>query len=462
MNNRILSTPLLNRLQQIIKPDSSWSIILGFIFICIIWIFFGPSRYLNYVFPVFAFGVGLFLYLRSPILYLGFTWWLWFLTPLVRRLVDYRSSYTDPSPIMLAPVLVTLITLITFYRCLPKTFQQDTLAFIFSIASVFYGLSLGLFLNPPLTTIIRFLDSLVPVIFGFHLFVNWQYYPELRKNISTVYFWGIFLMGIYGLFQFVVAPEWDAYWLNNSTFSSGGIPVPFGLEIWSTAASNRPFAVFMMTGLLLLLIKRNYGVFNIVVTVVGYLTFLLSQRRSIWFGWFIGLILLIIYLPRRDKIRLVLFIALAIIIVSPLLLWQPFTDTITSRLETFLNLEDDISANTRIEFTELYLDTALTSVVGQGFGSLSIDNGMITLLLHLGWIGTIPYLGGFLKLLVNAFQGYKYKTDSFAILTRSIALVIILQLPLASPQLDSEGMVMWSFVSLSLASRKYHQYFNIQ
>ena len=49
---------------------------------------------LNYAYLAATLAVGALLYWRRPGLYIGFTWWLWFLTPEVRRLVDYQQGWT--------------------------------------------------------------------------------------------------------------------------------------------------------------------------------------------------------------------------------------------------------------------------------------------------------------------------------------------------------------------------------
>jgi len=51
----------------------------------------GAGGILRLAFPIGSFGVGTFLYLRYPVLYIGFTWWR-FLTP-CRRLIDYQSGW---------------------------------------------------------------------------------------------------------------------------------------------------------------------------------------------------------------------------------------------------------------------------------------------------------------------------------------------------------------------------------
>src|SRR5579871_654586 len=77
---------------------------------------------LTLAFPVLAVLTGLWLYFKSPARYLGFMWWLWFLSPEVRRLADWsKGAFTPTSLIQVAPLAVTMISglsLLRYYRLL--------------------------------------------------------------------------------------------------------------------------------------------------------------------------------------------------------------------------------------------------------------------------------------------------------------------------------------------------------
>jgi hypothetical protein len=231
----------------------------------------GAGSFLNIAFPVGALVVGAFLYFRYPILYIGFTWWIWFLTAFVRRLVDYRSSYTEPSPLLLAPYLVTALTLVTVFQYLPKARREGGLVFILPLVGISYGFLIGLIYYPPFVATRGFLDWLTPLTFGFHLLVNWQNFPSYYQNIQRTFLWGTLVMGVYGIYQYIVAPEWDRLWLINSgMISSQGLPEPFGMRVWSTMNSVEPFAAVMTAGLLMLF--NRPGSFRIRGWLLGLFT----------------------------------------------------------------------------------------------------------------------------------------------------------------------------------------------
>jgi hypothetical protein len=108
------------RLNLRLSALMGWATILGFVALVTLALLAHAGGALNYLYPVAAFAVGGFLYWCYPGLYLGFTFWLWFLTPEVRRLVDYQQGWNPESPVMLAPYLVTALIFFTVLRHLPK------------------------------------------------------------------------------------------------------------------------------------------------------------------------------------------------------------------------------------------------------------------------------------------------------------------------------------------------------
>jgi hypothetical protein len=417
----------------------------------------GAGKILNLVFPIAALAVGIRLYFSYPILYIGFSWWILFLTPLIRRLADYRSSYTEPSPLLLAPYLVMGVTLVTVWRYLPTIHRQGGLPFVLSLVGIFYGILIGLINRAPFAVARSCLDWLAPVTFGFHLFVNWRDYPSYRQNIYRVFLWGTLVMGFYGVFQYVVAPEWERLWLINSGMtSSQGLPQPFGMRVWSTMASVEPFSAVMAACLLLLFTSR--GALSISASVGGYLSFLLSMGRSAWVGWLGGLLTLTGYLKPKHQMRLMITVLVIALLVVPLTTIEPFSKTINNRLSTFSNLEEDGSAKGRKDSFEYLIGSALTSFVGEGIGGPGYDSSILLPLFHLGWFGTIPYMGGMFLLVFGVFQSSEGSFDVFTGAVRAIVMSALVRLPVNNSIVGSSGIVLWGFLALGMAAQKYYHH----
>ena len=60
------------------------------------------------------------------------------------------------------------------------------------------------------------------------------------------------VMGAYGVWQYMVAPAWDGFWIESTGLLTFGKPEPRQIRVFSTMHSNGPFAVTMMAALLLL------------------------------------------------------------------------------------------------------------------------------------------------------------------------------------------------------------------
>ena len=447
------------RFLGILQPAPAWTAILGFVFCSVILILVGAGKILNLVFPAGAFVVGVFLYFRAPILYLGFTWWLCFLSPLVRRLADYRSGFTDPSPILLAPFLVFLVTLVTLYQHLPKAHRQGGLPFILCFTSIFFGICLGFVRASPIGVAIGGLKWLTPVLLSFHLFVNWREYPSYRQNIQRIFFWGVLVMGVYGIFQYLVAPEWDQFWLNSTEMVTAGTAESLGIRVWSTMNGYYTFAVFMMAGLLMLI--NQTGVLSISASAVGYLAFLLAKSRTAWLGWFGALLIVFSSIKSKHQIRLIIILMVITMLVVSLISIESFSENITSRVETLSSLEDDKSGQARLRAYDIFFRDPMMAVIGIGIGnnkeSVVWDSGILAIFSSLGWFGGSLYLSGMLKLIFDLWRFSRRSTDQFTNIASGVSMSILFMTPLALSHADVHGICLWGFLGVGLAGRKYYQ-----
>ena len=444
------------------RPALAWTGILSLVLMTGLGTVAGAGSLLRLLFPLMATAVGVLLYVRYPLLYIGFTWWIWFLTPLVRRLIDQRSGWQDPSIVLLAPPLVTLICAVTLLRHLPTIHRQGGLPFILCFVSVFYGFLIGLVQNPLAGTIVALLNWLPPLLFGFHLFVNWQQYPVCRQTIQRTFLWGTLVMGAYGVWQYLTAPEWDRFWLSNAVDTNVfGYPEPLGIRVWSTMNSPQPFAAVIMAGLILLLSNRESIKF--VATGVGYLAFLLTLARSGWLSWVAALMIYLPSLKSHLQVKLLITLMSMALLVVPLASVEPLASEIAPRLESLSNTQEDGSYQARLDGYNELLGEALTEGVGRGLGTVvessrlgSQDSGILTLLFSLGWMGTIPYITGVFLIFFKLFEGTEGSIDTFASAARAIAFGIFAQMGLNVSMVGVVGMVLWGFLGIGLAASRYH------
>jgi hypothetical protein len=440
------------------SPLNAWAVISVFVLMTLGLLTAGAGgvKILAIAFPLGSFIVGCFLYFRYPSLYIGFVWWILFLTAFVRRYADFRGgAFTEPSPILLAPYAAIIVCGHTLYFNLPNFRKQGTAPFILVFVSMLYGYLVGMIKNSLIVSTIKGMEWITPLLFAYHLYVHWERYPEYSRHLRKVFLWGVIVMGSYGVYQYLVAPDWDRLWLISSKMITSGLPVPQGIRVWSTMNSPAPFGDYMATGLLLLLASRNFLVAP--ASAVGFLSFLLCMVRTAWVGWFLGMISLIVTLPRKQKVQILVTIIILAAIIIPLSMVEPFATTISKRLETLTDISKDTSANERQVAFGLLINDAISEFIGKGFGGFDTDSAFLVLMIELGWFGAITYVSG-LAICVFWALTFKIKNDDLFLSIIRASLIKSLFFLLSSPTMRGvHGVMLWSSIAISLAGRKYHQ-----
>lgn len=456
------------RVNQNAPALHAWIAILGLIIFSAVAVLIGKGSILRLLFPLGSLIVGLFLYGKYPTMYISFTWWIWFITPWLRRIIDYRSGWDGSGVILTAPFLVTLITTITFVQYFPRSYRMGGLPLIIAIIGVVYGFLIGIVNNPLAVALRALLDWLTPILFAFHFFVNWRNYPKYRQNLQNTFMWGLLITGIYGIIQYLVAPEWDRFWIIQTKLLTNGAPEPLGIRVFSTMNSPGPFANVLLAGLLILLSSEN--LLRVPASAVGYLAFLLSLVRSAWIGWFLGLINLLSALKPRLQMQLFVTITVMALCVVPLTTIEPFAEIINARLESLTNLKKDTSFNERSTLYERNVSIAFSSGLGNGIGSkyfvnekgllqeVTLDSGILDVFFTLGWFGAVPYLSGIILAIFNVLRSSEARSDAFASAARAISLGVLFQMLFGNVMLALSGVVFWAFLGISMAANKYHQH----
>ena len=457
--------------------------ILGLFFVVLVGLIVGAAPVISLLFPLGSLAVGIFLYLKYPILYVGFTWWLWFLSPIIKRLIDYRSGYPTFGNLTLSASLVTSISLVALWKHFPKyltnSYNRDGLPFILCGGSIVYAFVIGLIRQTiPLELrdiLFSLMGWLAPIAFGFYLFINWRNYPSYRHNIQRVFFWGVIVMGAYGIVQFFLVPSWDKFYFNiyAEDFSLGwfGVPEPMQVRVWSTMASPFAFSKIWISGLILLLIYN--GNLHFFITGLSYLTLLLTRVRTGWYVWVLSFLFFIFSVKKKTQIRTLIGSVIVLALLWLLISTTPFYTSILERVESFFYLESDGS------FQERFLDTSdamrygLSNFFGVGllgigdeiidennFGNQIavpfIDNGYLPFFLSLGWFGVIPFLSGIFLIFLKIFQSRAGRFDIFFIAARAITTGSFIGILTTNISVNEGAMIIWCFLGIAMAAHKYH------
>jgi hypothetical protein len=426
----------------------------------------GQGAILRIAIPACATLTGLALYFRRPIGYFQFTLWTWFLTPLVRRLVDWRAGFEDHNLVLLAPFLVSAISGLTLLRERRQASDLRLSPFFLCIAGILYGFAVGLirwhFQASQVASsgeiAYGLFGWLAPLLFGLHVYLRWPMYEEHKRAMQKSFLWAVLLLGAYGVYQYIAPPAWDRLWLEHMLSDIGagsfGRPEPFEIRVWSTLNSPGAFANVLMAGLLLLFSIRSR--IKPLAAGFGYSAFLLSLVRTSWLGWLVGLAVLARNSKGRQIPRLLMSLVLLPVLVSPLMLNPQIATVISDRLQTLQSTRQDESFQDRTEEYRVLLESLAEDPFGEGlsnaetFRGFTMDSGIILMFYFFGWIGAALFLAG-ISLCVRGMASGVNSADPTAPIYRAVVIAMILELLSGNTFTGPTGAVLWICIGLSFS-----------
>ena len=425
------------------------------------------SSVTNYLFPAAAFALGMALYRSHPALYLSHTWWLWFITPEIRRLVDYQIGFQPISLIMLSPYLVTGLAFFTVITYLPQLRYKALFPMVLALFGVIYGYLVGIINAGIMPATFGLLNWILPILFGLHTAIYWREYEGFKRTIYRTFVWGSLVMGLYGLFQFMDPPPWDRYWMISSKMLSIGLPLPFHVRIFSTMNSPGPFAMELMGTLLML--AAGGGFWRVPAAVFGYSAFLLSLVRTAWGGWAVGILYLIYRFKPKNLIRYFFGALLVAMLALPVLTFGPIAKDLNNRFASIQHVQQNASYQARVSFYEHFLGEAFDTPIGQGIGNVGVaarlsssghvvdfDSGIMEIPYVLGWLGGSLFFLGTVWISLYVSLSKWTKLDPFMAVSSAIALATLSTIPLFNNLIGTAGMFFWAFVGMAVAGIRYH------
>jgi hypothetical protein len=411
---------------------------------------------LNYYYPVASLLIAFWFYWEMPAFYLGFVWWIWFLTPFVRRIIDYQLGAYSLDPLsMLTPFAVVMLTIFTFFRYGRRLMNPVYKPFLFVLVSIAYGMGIGLAQGvAPVSALLQLLEWLSPVLLGFHVAIMWHEYPAQQRAIQSTFTWGLVIMGFYGVFQFFFAPGWDTMWMEGSRMTSIGHPEPMEIRVFGTLNAPGPYAMIMLAGVILLF--NGSSLFSRLAAGPGYAGFLLAMVRGSWVGWVLSIMYLVYRLQGVLKVRLMYILGVGIILMLPLMMFGPVSDKLNERVDSMTSLEQDGSFQARSDLYGQASTLILGNPLGNGLGKFTFDSGIITIFYVLGWPGTALYIGGLLVLLFHAMRCTAANTDQFTVILTSIVVSYFILMGASNQLTGVKGCIVWGFLGMTVASRLHY------
>jgi hypothetical protein len=420
------------------------------------------GKILEPVFPLSALAVGYYLCYRSPATYVSFVWWLWFVAPVIRRIIDYQVGGYTFGPWGLTPLLVTSVSLINFFVTLPKFYRGLALPIVIGASAMVYCATISFYL-PIRTITFGILSSLSVITFAYYLAIHWRRHPVIQAATQKAFLWGTMLIGGYGLYQFLVAPPWDTFYMTsefgNPTF---GLPEPLKIRVFSTTGSPYAAATTLIAGIMISLGSKSP--LRWLAMPLGTLTILLTLTRGCWLAFFAAIMAAIVVSKFRYKVRLVFAITVIGLIVFGVASSESFQSAIFQRIDSLSAGDADVSFSARKIAFNAAFGIAIREVVGRGFvlsemiGDTGVpmgDNGILYILSSLGWIGCIPYFTGVISALLLILRTYAKNGNPWLIVCFSSVIAVLAQIVAFDITGEMHGLILWSFLGSGIAASAY-------
>ena len=207
-------------------------------------------KLLVFFFPVMAVVLAAYLYRRNLPGYVTLVCWLWFLTPMLRRILDYRvPGWTQPTPVQLAPPLAVCVPLLWLIADWRRVLQRRAAPLLCIVAVCIYATFLGLLNFAPRLVFQDLLTWVAPLVFAFMLCWHSEQAIELFQAFEKSFLYGLVVIGAYGVAQFFFLPGWDAFWMRWVNMDSIGNPEPKEVRVFSTMNGPQILASFFCRGL---------------------------------------------------------------------------------------------------------------------------------------------------------------------------------------------------------------------
>jgi hypothetical protein len=422
----------------------AWLLIGGLFVLATALAYAGGGKVVSFAFVAAALALGLTFRRSRPIAYLCLCWWLWLLTPELRRIIDWRSTWSPADPVMLAPGLTTSLTLLTVLGRLRDMRRRWFGPYLLAMAGLFLGYLVGVARVGVASATYGMFDWAVPVMLAAHIALEWRHAPEVRRALDRLIDPTVMLLSAYAIIQFALLPSWDRFWIRAADINSVGPPIAGKFRAFSTLNAPQPFACVLVTLLLLLMGSRSR--WRPIVYAVGGTALGLSLVRSAWLGWVIGLLAGLV-LPRLQAKHPPKKVVALIVIVAVVVILGATTGgmprVISKRLDSLAHLSHDDSYETRIKIYEGTTATALQQPFGQGIGSTgtatklatsddslgrngNFDSGVLEIPLVLGWLGAALYVSGILWLVGRSF--HRRSRQRYDLVARAVALASLSQM----------------------------------
>jgi hypothetical protein len=308
----------------------------------------------------------------SPLL-VDYSILLYVFNRVIRRMVDwYEGSFNPLSPISLTPLIVLCLLLMPFfsrYRSLHPLPKQVFALFFLGIA---YGTFLG-FVRDGLAAVYgaaEYLSAMALMAYTATASIDDRTADHWLKTAG----WAAIGASLYGWFQYLTVPPWDAFWVEQVGFVGYlGKMIPSEIIVFSTFPERGVCAGFLALVAIPMLISRQWRPllgWPEALLIISVIMLTMSRGGIILIG--LGLILYPVLNRGKGSAKVVGVAAIAAIAAIVGLNRLPNSGKIESRFSTLSHMQEDGSYQGRVGMVQAGITTLLSNPAGFGMGSTGL------------------------------------------------------------------------------------------
>jgi hypothetical protein len=333
--------------------------------------------------------------------------------------------------------------------------------FVVPLLGIAMGILPGLYHYAPAAVASELLNWSIPILFAWYIALQPETWYAFRDTFMRTLQWALLAVGGYGIFQFALAPVWDAFWMTNVDANSIGQPLPMQIRVFSTMNSPAVLALALVSGLLFWL--ANPAKWSAVGAVLSSVTLILSQVRTAWIIFFVGIALLM-RMSSTERIRTVVTLVALLLACASLVVAvgnrASLQQDLLQRAATLGSLSHDESAEDRVKGYGAAFAKIAEHPAGYGLGAPDSmlktpqveialhDNVVAAGFLELGVLGGLIYFCGIAIMLRIFVASWCKPISRFSVAAASAGIGLVFMLYLASTVVGPSGVFTWLLLGL--------------
>jgi len=368
-------------------------------------------------------------WIRSRSNYACVVLFVWAFAPGLRRIVDWRTSFSSISLISVLPLvaLAPAAYLLLLGNGSGRYLDRRLIyAAWLWLGGFLYAYAVGLAAGNYVSATYAFVGFTIPLAFALWLAASDEPASLVYRRIAATMLGLATALAAYAFYQFAAPPPWDLAWMQRTKLVSIGIPAPFLFRPFSTLNAPGPFADFLIVAILLNLPRlrgANALRFAQLALCLGALG--ITLVRADWLALLVGTAAYVVLSPGKARnltvVAVLAIVAGLFIANAPALLGSSRAGLdLQRRLDTLSDLQSDTSYRERQRYFGDALTTAVDQPTGEGLGvigtaaklgnagsTVDFDNGFIARFTEMGYFGTACYLATLVTTLTLAFRRWR-------------------------------------------------------